>query len=69
MKLNPHEIQSTLWQKLVAHYTPVLAKHRVRLENPKIAESERIQLCWQIQAIKDLFELAEPSRKNGTDAG
>lgn len=69
MRLTPHEAQSALWQKLVSHYTPLLAKHRARLENPRIEEKERIELCWRIAAIKDLFELAEPERKKETDAG
>lgn len=63
MKLAPHEIQSSLWQKLVDHYTPILAKHRARLENPTISEAETIKLRWQIAAIKDLFALAETERK------
>lgn len=69
MKLAPHEIATPLWQKLVEHYTPILAKYRARLENPRIDEKERIELCWRIATIKDLFELAEPARKKVGDAG
>ena len=68
MKLAPHEIASPLWQKLTEHYTPLLAKHRARLENPLIQESERIALCWKIAAIKEFFDLAEADRKKVTDA-
>ena len=69
MKLNPHEVATPLWGKLVGHYTPILAKHRARLENPRLPEAERIELCWKIAAIKELFELAEPDRKAVTSAG
>lgn len=68
MKLAQHEISSSLWQKIVDHYTPLLAKYRNRLENPSLPEQDRIELCWKIKNIKDLFELAEPERKQ-QDAG
>ena len=68
MKLTPHDIAQPLWSKLVEWYTPTLAKHRARLENPRIEESERIELCWKIAAIKDLFSLAEPVKKAESDA-
>lgn len=63
MKLATHEIQSQLWQRLVDHYTPKLATYRARLENPTTPEATRIELCWRIAAIKELFDLAEPDRK------
>lgn len=63
MRLEQYEIQSSLWQKLVEHYTPKLATYRARLENPTTPEHERIALCWRIAGIKELFELAEPDRK------
>ena len=66
MKLSPHEIATPLWNKLTEHYSPILAKHRARLENPGIEERERVALCWQIKAIKDFLALAEPERKKET---
>lgn len=69
MKLAPHEIATPLWQKLVDHYTPILAKHRARLENTSISEAESIKLRWQIATIKELFDLAEPDRRKANDAG
>lgn len=63
MKLTPHEIAQPLWAKLVDHYTPLLAKHRARLENPALPEVDRIALCWQIKSIKDFLALAEPEQK------
>lgn len=69
MKLSPHEINTPLWSKLTAHYEPILAKHRARLENPKIHEAERLELCWKIAAIKELLAMAVPEQKQQTDAG
>lgn len=69
MKLNAHEIATPLWTKLVEHYTPILSKHRARLENPALAEHERVALCWQIKVIKDFLALAEPEQKKVTGAG
>lgn len=63
MRLTPFEVQSALWAKLTEHYTPTLAKHRARLENPAIDERERIGLQWQIKVLKDFLALAEPERK------
>lgn len=63
MKLTPHEVAQPLWSKLVDHYTPLLAKHRARLENPALQESERIALCYKIQSIKEFLALAEPEQK------
>ncbi len=63
MKLAPHEVQSALWQKLVEHYTPLLEKYRARVENPRVTETERIELCWKIASIKEFFDLAQPDRK------
>jgi hypothetical protein len=68
MKLAPHEIATPLWNKLVEHYSPILAKLRTRLENPRIPESERTELCWRIHEIKNLLALAEPDKKE-SDAG
>jgi len=65
MKLTTIEIQSGLWNKLVDHYTPLLAKLRARAENPSLTEAERMPLLWQIAHIKNLFEMAEtpPEKK------
>ena len=68
MKLAPHEIATPLWTKLVEHHAPLLAKYRMRLENPHLAESERIQLCWRIAAIKDFLELGQPAKEKVTSA-
>lgn len=67
--LTKHECQSEVWQKLMKHYKPLLAKHRARLEVPDIPESERIALCWQIQTIKQLIALGESEQKNVAGAG
>jgi hypothetical protein len=69
MILTPHECQSETWQKLMKHYKPLLATYRNRLEVPSIQESERIALCWQIDAIKKLIALGEPDAKNVAGAG
>lgn len=64
MRLTNVEISSSLWNKLVDHYTPMLAKLRARAENPKLSEAERMPLLWKITHIKELLEMAEPSTKN-----
>ena len=69
MKLSPHEVNQPLWSKLTSHYEPILAKHRARIENPRIKEEERIELAWRIAGIKELLALAEPEQKQQTDAG
>lgn len=58
MKLTQVEISSGLWQKLVDHYTPILAKIRARAENPILAEVDRLPILWQIAHIKTLLEMA-----------
>lgn len=63
MKLNQHEAATPLWQKLMEYYAIKIAAHRTRLENPRIPESERLELCWKIASIKELFALAEPEQK------
>ena len=57
MKLNPAEIGSPLWQKLVEHHEEKLAKYRGRIENPRILEAERIELAWKIFMIKEFLSL------------
>lgn len=70
MKLVAHEIATPLWTKLVEYHTPKLAALRARLENPRMPEVERIELCWQIKFIKDFLALAEPEqKKKETGAG
>ena len=59
MKLTNVEISSGLWHRLVEHYTPILAKHRARAENPALSEAERIPLLHKIAFIKELFSMAE----------
>lgn len=59
MKLTNMEIGSGLWNKLVDHYTPILARLRARAENPGLSEAQRIPLLHQIVFIKDLFAMAE----------
>ena len=63
MKLTPHEIALPLWNKLTEHYTPILAKYRARIENPRITEADRIELAWRIAGIKDFLNLATPEEK------
>lgn len=63
MKLNPHEINTSVWQKIAEHYTPILAKYRARIENPRIEEKERIELAWKIAGIKELLAMAEPEQE------
>lgn len=68
MKLAPHEIATPLWQKISEHYEALLTKHRARLENPRLLEKERDELCWRIHEIKNLLDLAQPDRKKVTSA-
>ena len=63
MKLTSVEISSGLWSKLVAHYTPLLAKSRARAENPALSEAERIPLLYRIAFIKEFLEMAEPEER------
>lgn len=67
--LTDFERKSSTWEKLVAYYTPLLAKHRARLENPNIEERERVKLCWQIDTIKNLLALGEQDKKDVAGAG
>lgn len=59
LKLTNVEVSSSLWHKLVAHYTPVLDKLRLRAENPALSEVERLPLLYKIAHIKELFAMAE----------
>jgi hypothetical protein len=68
MKLDQHEIQSSTWQKVVAHAEARLVKHRRRLENTSTSDRERDNLCQRIAEIKELLDLAEPGRGKVTDA-
>lgn len=63
MKLNTVEAGTPLWNKLVAYYTPALAKLRARAENPELPEAERKGLLYQIKFIKEFLALAEPEQK------
>lgn len=63
MKLTHIEISSGLWNRLVDHYTPILAKSRARAENPALSESERIPLLYRIAFIKEFLEMAEPEER------
>ena len=69
MRLTQHEISTPLWSKLVEFYTPQLAAHRARLENPLLPEVERVALCYKIQSIKNFLALAEPEQKKVSGAG
>lgn len=64
-----HERKSSTWEKLQAHYKPLLAKHRARLENPSIDDRERVALCWKIDMIKGLLALGEQDNKDVAGAG
>lgn len=63
MKLTNIEISSGLWNRLVDHYTPILAKSRARAENPALSEAERIPLLYRIAFIKEFLEMAEPEER------
>ena len=63
MKLTNVEVASGLWSRLVAHYTPILAKARARAENPALIESERLILLYKIAFIKEFLEMAEPEER------
>lgn len=63
MKLTNVEISSGLWNRLVDHYTPILAKSRARAENPALSEAERIPLLYRIAFIKEFLEMAEPEER------
>ena len=65
MKLELHEVQGPLWQKLAAHLNEKLRVHRARVENPAVPEAERLGLCWQIKTIKEFLELAEQPAPKG----
>lgn len=62
--LTDAERHSSCWVKLMTLYAGRLAGYRSRLENPRISESERIELCWRIAAIKELCALADPGRNS-----
>ncbi len=66
LKLSPHDISTSLWQKLSDHYTPPLAAARARLENPLMPEVERVALCYKIKFIKEFLALAELDNKKTT---
>lgn len=68
LKLASHEVNSPLWQKIEAHYKPMLAKYRVRIESTATSAEERQELAWKIDGIKKLLALAEPSREQEPDA-
>lgn len=63
MKLEPHEINSPLWTKLVQHYSEELSKYRARAENPMLPQDDRQGLLWRIYEIKEILKLAEPTSK------
>lgn len=66
MKLSPHDISTSLWQKLYDHYTPLLTKARARAENIEISEQERMKLLYQIKFLKEFLALAELDTKKTT---
>lgn len=66
--LAPHETGSPLWQKLVAHHDAELVKLRARIENPRITETERIELAWRITGIKKFLSLGKPAEETVADA-
>jgi hypothetical protein len=67
MKLNQHEIDTPLWQKLMTHYEARIEKCRSRLESRCDAD-ETARLRAQIAEIKAFFDLAQPDRKKETGA-
>jgi hypothetical protein len=66
MKLSPHDVSTSLWQKLHDHYAPLLAKARARAENIEIPNEERMQLLYRIKFIKEFLALAELDNKKTT---
>lgn len=66
--LNPAEVGSPLWQKLVAHHDAELVKLRARIENPRITETERVELAWKIHTIKKFLSLGNPVAETVADA-
>ena len=68
MRLTQYEINTPLWSKLVAYYTPKLATYRARLENTTTSDEERRALAWQIKGIKELLAMGEPAQGNGDGA-
>jgi len=63
MILAPHEYQSSLWQKITAHYDERLAYCRGRLESEVVDVIETQQLRTEIRVIKKLLEMGNPSKK------
>jgi hypothetical protein len=66
MKLSPHDMSTSLWQKLSDHYAPLLAKARARAENIEISDKERMKLLYEIKFTKGFLALAEPDNKKTT---
>ena len=64
--LTPHDISTSLWQKLYDYYSPLLAKARARAENIEISNEERMKLLYQIKFIKEFLALAELDNKKTT---
>ena len=69
MKLNAHEVGQPLWAKLTEHYTPLLEKHRLKIENPEMPEKERVASVYHIKFIKEFLALAKPELKKEISAG
>jgi hypothetical protein len=69
MKLTQYEIAQPLWGKLVEHYTPIIDKHRLKIENPDMPEKERIASVYHIKFIKEFLALATPELRKEKSAG
>jgi len=72
MKLTTNDVATGCWQKLLAHHDPMLAKLRARIENPALAEADRLPLLYKIHFIKELMALGDPDPnpdRNSTIAG
>lgn len=69
LKLDPHEVDTTAWKKLSAHYERDLADKRRELENPRASDTERTRLCWQIDMIKRFLSHSDQDQKNVAGAG
>lgn len=59
MKLEPREIATPLWGKLVAHYEAILTELRERNDRDR-SEAETIKLRAKIRTIKEFLALGIP---------
>lgn len=63
------DLDSACWVKLGDIMHARLATLRAKVENPRLTEGERLELCWRISEIKRFLDLGNLDQKRETDAG